>query len=106
MLCWKFADNAHVRSWRHVRWYVDGTPPAPPASPASPAPPARRPWCAAWCFEHERPFYYRNGTEQLSWDLAAAHLLEPAPDGGIPGDPSALLGSLGAWSGAGRTSGN
>ena len=88
-LCWKYANEAHVHSRRHaenVRCHVDITLPAPLA------PPAHGPWCAQWCFAHERPFYYQSGTEQSSWDLPAAHLLEPAPAGGIPGDPRARWG--------------
>ena len=100
-LCWKNADDAHVLSRKHannVRGHVDVTPPAPPAPPVLPAPPppAHGPWRARWCFEHERPYYHWLGTEQVSWDLSAADLLEPAPAGGIPGDPRARWGV--AWS--------
>ena len=90
--CWKNADDAHVHSRQHannVRGHVDVTPPAPPAPPVPPAPPAHGPWRAHWCFEHELPYYHWLGTEQVSWDLPAANLLEPAPAGGIPGDPCA-----------------
>ena len=66
-LCWRNADDAHVRSRGHaknVRWHVYVTPPRAPGAPSNPGAPS------AWALESTVVFRTRAPLLPLAWDGA------------------------------------